>query len=819
MIIAQAGKERSNIMTYFRIMKVLLTLISLILCFVCLPVKGQTINYNALNAMSNKNASYIKIDIDTDTGNRGYLPLSNWSMTSYLDNLEDGSHAGYAEQGCYLFVNDNDDDADKIPDFAELNGNARETNIAPLLVSVSIGNSLSATELEKIKVSFEYDGATSIGTSSGEELSGKTVLNNDNYKYYPFSTTSSKKLYDYSPIRTGMKTLRIWKLHPSEPRNPDDIANSGGAYVVPSSSTTSKKYSLSELGFNTSTTTGTIKVMLYVEAINEANTGTYVTAKAYYDGIKTSEDTVKFTVLSGNITVNYNNDCKYIIDSNDDVAEDQEDGFLFWSLDSDKDPINSKNLENAFPLKIKFAEHPFQEYFVQLDLVKISDNTEAEYYYKNSLDDKLLTLQHLDDPNIGDETYLSWRTISGTSMSFDHTGYETTTVSGFKYTNPIIAIPVEGEYLLKLSTHFGATIDSVRIKILSVDKFFMFGSLRNKNNTSFDYQSDDTKITAITRFSDIIWDNTFASRNSNYDKYFIGVHGFNVNEEDAKISARTMFRRIYWQGFRGNFIAVTWYGDLGWPNEIFFNADVGNALHTSPALMLFLKNKVQGLYQAPADNISIMAHSLGNLVMWDALRLYRRTYSDIAVNDVLSYEPAIWIDSFLPQSPIRYLKSDGDDEVDYTEEDLKQQSWAFWFNQKIAGNSRAARDCISGSYYHSYNLNDSALFWMQQNDFYVNSIPWNHFYRINRTYRSPTNLQSVPALIKHGCRTRPFSYAALIPAGMVDNTSYADFQTLASGKGWDSSSHNDCKDKPLYEVSAWYKDTISKILAEWSMDR
>jgi len=53
--------------------------------------------------------------------------------------------------------------------------------------------------------------------------------------------------------------------------------------------------------------------------------------------------------------------------------------------------------------------------------------------------------------------------------------------------------------------------------------------------------------------------------------------------------------------------------------------------------------------------INIMAHSLGNLVMWDALRLGRILYGDTPlVNNVGNIQAAVWEETFWEEAPVIY---------------------------------------------------------------------------------------------------------------------------------------------------------------------
>src|SRR5690606_31490822 len=120
----------------------------------------------------------------------------------------------------------------------------------------------------------------------------------------------------------------------------------------------------------------------------------------------------------------------------------------------------------------------------------------------------------------------------------------------------------------------------------------------------------------------------------------------------------TVFKRLYWQGFRGNFVGFSWHGDEGWPTN--FDDPVRNALQTSPSLWMFLRNvatqpKELGGWGLKAEDIDLAAHSLGNLVMSDAIRLNGEIAPNgILSNNATSIEAAIWSEAFDPSGPVTY---------------------------------------------------------------------------------------------------------------------------------------------------------------------
>jgi len=113
---------------------------------------------------------------------------------------------------------------------------------------------------------------------------------------------------------------------------------------------------------------------------------------------------------------------------------------------------------------------------------------------------------------------------------------------------------------------------------------------------------------------------------------------------------------------------------------------VENALQTAPSLMLLLR-EVQQWAGNEAQNVDLMGHSLGNGVCFDALRLEARLGAGAPlIRNMISLESATWPEAYEPEQPIEYLAPS--DPVAYSVDELKQHSWAFWFNQG------AIPDCV-----------------------------------------------------------------------------------------------------------------------------
>ncbi len=106
------------------------------------------------------------------------------------------------------------------------------------------------------------------------------------------------------------------------------------------------------------------------------------------------------------------------------------------------------------------------------------------------------------------------------------------------------------------------------------------------------------------------------------NKWFVFVHGYNVNEDSARSWNADVFKRLYRSGSNARYVGVTWYGDQGQLRLSTFGLDsrtpdywkcVYNAFQAADAL----KQTVNSL--SGGGKKIIAAHSLGNMVACSAI--------------------------------------------------------------------------------------------------------------------------------------------------------------------------------------------------------
>jgi hypothetical protein len=98
------------------------------------------------------------------------------------------------------------------------------------------------------------------------------------------------------------------------------------------------------------------------------------------------------------------------------------------------------------------------------------------------------------------------------------------------------------------------------------------------------------------------------------------VHGSNIPYEEARWNAETMFKRLYWQGYKGRFGLFYWDTLVGpWDGSLpaHYNLNEYRAWKYGPALSKYVAN---GLPSGYAKNV--IGHSLGNGVILSALKGY-----------------------------------------------------------------------------------------------------------------------------------------------------------------------------------------------------
>lgn len=118
-----------------------------------------------------------------------------------------------------------------------------------------------------------------------------------------------------------------------------------------------------------------------------------------------------------------------------------------------------------------------------------------------------------------------------------------------------------------------------------------------------------------------------------------------MNTDWKRGFAETAYKRLYWQGFQGNFYSFEWptFSNLEGPlDELLGIDEAANLTYTPSEFQAYrsgqaLKNFLQGLNQTPTH---LLAHSMGNVVAAEALRLWNDFSENALVTNYVSMQSA-----------------------------------------------------------------------------------------------------------------------------------------------------------------------------------
>jgi pimeloyl-ACP methyl ester carboxylesterase len=119
-------------------------------------------------------------------------------------------------------------------------------------------------------------------------------------------------------------------------------------------------------------------------------------------------------------------------------------------------------------------------------------------------------------------------------------------------------------------------------------------------------------------------DNAFMKQSDEEAKALVFVHGWNMSYGEYLSFSETMFKRLWWQGYKGRFCAFRW-GTLTLTDLDSYNTSEFWAWRYGDALRDYIENPASdpalGLkVRLPGYSVSIVAHSMGNIVAGSALR-------------------------------------------------------------------------------------------------------------------------------------------------------------------------------------------------------
>lgn len=728
---------------------------------------------------------------------------------------------GTSEYDSILATNIADESESGKPDYANFGKRENETSIIKADLYVDIGN-LSKSNC---KVKIAYNGVSSVSGTT-KRVDGSNLKD-------MFGRKTKDVYYDYTVFKKG--TLRVWTSSPSSSITSSSerktgrlsASQSSGNYWAPNT-----QIPLSTLFPETGVSSAFSKHKdLYLEGINPSNNYEEVTATLFYGNTAIGSKSIKLKIIEGKVVLNTNNDSKYDLDENDYKIKDQHDGFQGWyaenltSTSVKNDDKSSYGFENLFPVKLmNLPKLPAgMKYILQLE----HGSEGIIVSHPENMNNPNNILSYLTVERILNNLQTMVDQASSQIIIDNHSANQDVTCLFGVYkplNNSVTEITGGISLYLCLANandaKDGVLLDRAKYTFRPIDKYFEMWSTRQNtlslnyatySNLSFTncYPTDDDQyvldsITDLDSTFKIYDDPTcldgckdsyfpdrkpfaldngkneviFSNKNNRDPSkdVFLFLHGFNVTEADAVDTNRVFFRRMYWTGYRGTYIGLTWNGDynpIEWEAirdsidrlfyKIHFDTDVFQAFQTAPAIRNFIKSLPESV------QINIAAHSLGNLVMWEALRLLSCEKSNLRINNVVSIEGAVWSDAFRNPAPLYYKGKSEKNKIVYpyrknpqppyynpenkNEEievaaDLEKHSWSHWFRQP-----EHSALAVVDNFVNSTAGWDYALQAMKMWNVFCDG-KYNHYNRTYNHYRTPEkdSLPEFAALLKQGHR-------------------------------------------------------------------
>ncbi len=627
-----------------------------------------------------------------------------------------------------LFANDSARTIDSgRPSYADL---ADGRNLTPLRLRLRHG----ALSTENMRVSFSFMKSE---TAYPPPSTQRQVTN---AKHLPALRMTGGEEEPYYDFRGYQRTpLRIWSRleNRNTVRNAADIMD-GGHYVTPQ-----KTYMADSLF-----TDG--ECVLWLEGIKRDSIVLEATLEMMEDGHgrRLTETLLPVEILSGDIELNVTQATPYNLHQGGYVIEDQGDGFLCWAGYDPSWRRSVVDLENLFPLDIQADDKRLALIWgedvalyvkappcVRLFRRAKGDST-LDYMWKPTMAEAQLALCKKDDcvKRVGDG-YEIWRDEAG--------NYPADMVFG--------VLPGCGteRFLLEFGIVHPDSgqkipLDSCLVTALDIEQFWNWLSLR-----------DET--------AEPEWTSRRASYGAQRGKTLMFIHGYNVTEAEAFNYHNTLWRRLYWHGFRGNYWGLCWKGDQGrelmplplplafapnvyeqafWEDWqrfttwrvrcVSFWGNCVNAMKTARRLSQIVEELPTWTRDGDSSGVVLMAHSLGNLVMWEALRQYAvRGNPQPAAGVTLSVEAAIWGEAFSQKPNEALVYPDGKDlaGIVYEPEELARHSWAYLFNadgmSKKSNKQYPVRETpVVKLAVNCYTPCDEALKVMKWSDWFGKSWDW-----------------------------------------------------------------------------------------------
>ena len=288
----------------------------------------------------------------------------------------------------------------------------------------------------------------------------------------------------------------------------------------------------------------------------------------------------------------------------DTVHGDYVGEYSLSSRNSEDSVVNGKyDLVNLFPLELNVAEFR-REWGNSASFKLCSGSGNLRFCILNGLSAKRITAMQTEDILTHDGEPLSSANLyslgcAGTNLTevlsaADSSVFLAVEASDyvFEWSAPTLVVSLNGQEVYSYS---------IPVAICRVDDMYRWVSLRGA-------ESDPNFAVA---FSGACYEMPDEELSNDYAFF---LHGFNVPLDAARDWNRAMFKRFWWSGSRARYCGITWRGDDGAVTAFSYHLNAFNALKTA-ARLKDVVNSISG-----ANSKVIMAHSLGNMVVCEAIR-------------------------------------------------------------------------------------------------------------------------------------------------------------------------------------------------------
>jgi hypothetical protein len=142
------------------------------------------------------------------------------------------------------------------------------------------------------------------------------------------------------------------------------------------------------------------------------------------------------------------------------------------------------------------------------------------------------------------------------------------------------------------------------------------------------------------------------SGDADENKYILFVHGWNQPPWERDAFAETMLKSLYWQRYKGKFGMFEWPTTYGYSGVLMpASFDIGDYIaFASAAPLASLLGSLYSTYQEEDEtsDVYVMAHSHGNLVVGEALRMAGQAGGSDIVNTYVAAQAAIPAEAYDP---------------------------------------------------------------------------------------------------------------------------------------------------------------------------